>query len=461
LAKGAAKHHAALRALEATVRGSAQSEAASLAGEAEAFLELIATESTRNLLRLYFLEERARKLAPAESGAWSAKRIAVIGAGTMGAGIAYWASTRGLTVGLVDADPEALTRASDRLAKLYEASVRKGMLTKATAAEGRARINPGRSVEQAVADADVVIEAVVEKMEVKRALFQTLDSLMPAGAWLGSNTSALSISELAGATTRPERVVGLHFFNPVPQMRLVEVVAGAKTDVETLRMARQFVQQIGKLPVLVRDSPGFIVNRVLFPYLIEAVRLLEAGAPRDEIDGAMIEFGMAMGPLRVLDEVGQDIALVIASTLEGSFGGRARAPERMRQLAAAGRLGRKAGAGFYMHEKGGGGEPDLPAEGAAGFARSDLRQRLIFIMINEAARCLEEKEAAEPGDIDLAMNLGTGNPGFRGGPLRYDDVLGIGRLVSEMERLAGCESRFVPCDSLRELAGTGGKIYSD
>ena len=457
------KNQAALKALEVIVSGFSQSEEVSLAGEREAILQLITSESTQNLLRLFFLEERARKKDPTESPPWQARRIAVIGAGTMGSGIAYWASSRGLEVGLVDADPAALDRARDRISKLYESGVKRGVFSKAAAAEHQARIRWDGNLESALAGVDLVIEAVVEKPEIKRKVFQALEPLIPATALLATNTSALSVSELAAATQRPDKVAGLHFFNPVQQMRLVEIVAGAETGAETLRKARRFVQQIGKLPVLVRDSPGFVVNRVLFPYLLEGVRLLEAGGVREEIDGAMVEFGMPMGPLRVLDEVGLDVALDILSTLHLRFGERAQPPESLRQLVSEGRLGRKSGGGLYLPgDDARGRQGDRPADrGTAGFRPSDLRQRMIFMMINEAARCLEEKVAAEAADIDLAMILGAGFPGTRGGPLRYADALGVNRLVAQMSKLAESSQRFAPCDWLRDLAARDGKIYSD
>jgi len=313
----------------------------------------------------------------------------------------------------------------------------------------------------------LVIEAVVEVLETKREVFQQIDRVVSASALLATNTSALPISEIAQAVRRPQRVVGLHFFNPVHRMVLVELIAGRETDPSAIQRARRFIQQHGKLPVLVRDSPGFVANRVLMPYLMEAVRLLAAGARRDDLDETMVEFGMAMGPLRVIDEIGIDVTLHITATLVEHFGDASRPPDLLRQMVQAGRLGRKTGLGFYAH----GGEgakalslkpdplfPDAP-QSAAGYTRRDLRQRMVLLMINESARCLEEHVVSEASEIDFVFMTGLGFATSVGGPFRYADSVGAGRVVADLEKLAMQQgSRFKPCSLLHELAVKGGKF---
>jgi 3-hydroxyacyl-CoA dehydrogenase/enoyl-CoA hydratase/3-hydroxybutyryl-CoA epimerase len=316
----------------------------------------------------------------------------------------------------------------------------------------------------------MVIEAACELMEVKRELFKRLDAVVPEGALLASNTSALPISDLAAATRRPARVVGTHFFNPVPAMPLVELVTGRQTDPEVLRRARRFAQQLGKLPVTATDRPGFIVNRLLCPYLMEAVRLLVGGASREAIDEAMLEFGMVMGPLRVLDEIGLDVALDIARNLEQHFGEASSPPEALQQMVREGRLGRKTGQGFFTH-----GAPDVAkaataasaapprastAQATATLSQEELQQRMVFPMLNEGAGCVQEAVVEEPDDVDFAMVLGVGFPAFRGGPLRYADSLGAAQLVQAMEKLAAqAGARFAPCVLLRSFAAEQRKFY--
>jgi 3-hydroxyacyl-CoA dehydrogenase/enoyl-CoA hydratase/3-hydroxybutyryl-CoA epimerase len=386
----------------------------------------------------------------------------------MGAGIAYVASSYGLSVTLRDVDSATTAKGLKRVARLYEESVNRRTFSsdEARAGLGRIRAEPsGTSLD----GADIIIEAVAEIQEVKLAVFRQLDQQAARGALLATNTSALSISELARATQWPERVIGLHFFNPVNRMQLVEIIHGPQTSLETIQRAQLFANQLGKLPVLVKDSPGFVVNRVLMPYLLEAVRLHAAGSPCGEVDEAMLHFGMAMGPLRVIDEIGIDVVLQIAGTLERHFGELDRAPEALRQLYQAGRLGRKTGDGFFTYE-GGANVPSkapAPARTISGSSTGEavrdparLRDRMLFLMINEAARCVEEQVVSDPADVDFAMITGAGFGAFLGGPLRYADSIGAERLVERMEVFtAQAEEYFSPCDLLRKLGAEGRKLY--
>ncbi len=472
LGKTRGHYPAVPKALEVVTRGLGKSLAASLTLERDAILELSGSEVARNLIRIFFLQERAKKLsgppaaAPAPEKTEPAKRVAVIGAGVMGAGIAQWASSRNLSVVLRDINQEAVAKGLGSIAKLYEQAVKRHALTKIEARAGLDRISPA-ATEVPLKQSDIVIEAAVEKMDLKKQLFARLDELAGAGTILASNTSALSISEIAASTKHPERVVGIHFFNPVHRMQLVEVVVGRQTHPEIVRRAVKFVQQIGKLPVVVKDSPGFLVNRILMPYLIEAGHLFECGARVEDIDECMLNFGMPMGPLRLIDEVGIDVSHHVAADLAGKFRDRMQSPEVLAKMLGDGLLGKKSGKGFYLHHKKGQ-EPDVNPDidqyhsnaSCAGLGRETLRSRMVLLMVNEAARCLEENIVAEPADVDFGMIMGTGFAPFRGGPLRFADQVGVGQIVDEMKQLAGKgELRFTPCNLLQSMAAGGKKFY--
>jgi 3-hydroxyacyl-CoA dehydrogenase/enoyl-CoA hydratase/3-hydroxybutyryl-CoA epimerase len=313
----------------------------------------------------------------------------------------------------------------------------------------------------------MVIEAAVEKMDIKKAIFRRLDEQVRDDALLATNTSALSITELAAATKNPARVIGIHFFNPVHRMQLVEVVMGRDTAPETAQRALRFVQKIGKLPVLVKDSPGFLVNRILLPYLTEAARLFERGASAETIDASMIDFGMPMGPLRLIDEVGVDISADVAATLSAAFPARMSVPEILSKLIASGSLGRKNGKGFYVHSKDGDAKPNAEAVAMitasdASLTRDALARRMSLLMVNEAAMCLQEELVESPGDADFAMVMGTGFAPFRGGPLRYADTLGARAVVDELTRFAEAGAPYyAPCSLLTDHAKNGKRFYED
>src|SRR5438067_7767101 len=299
------------------------------------------------------MQERARKrsyiVGATPAVAKPVDRTAVIGAGVMGAGIAQWLSSRGLPVILRDLNAEQVAKGMAGVARLYHDGVKRHLLSKIEARAGLDRIFPS-AAEVPLQNVDLVIEAAVEKMELKKKIFQRLGELARHDAVLATNTSALSVSEIAAGTKSPERVVGIHFFNPVHRMQLVEVVVGRQTAPEVAQQALRFVQQIGKLPVLVKDSPGFLVNRILLPYMVEATQLFEMGTAGEDIDEAMLDFGMPMGPLRLVDEVGADIAADVAQTLASKFTDRMRLPSVLQKMIENGLLGKKSGEGFYSHK---------------------------------------------------------------------------------------------------------------
>ena len=453
---------AVFKALEVVLESVSSTEIESFAAERDAFLELARGEASRNLVRLFLQTERAKKLSGPD--AVPVQRTAVIGAGVMGAGIAQWFAARGLPVVLRDIGPEQVSRGMATIAKLFAEGEKRHACTATEARAGLDRIQPATS-EASLANVDFVIEAAVEKMELKKQIFQRLADESGPNTILATNTSALSISELATATSAPGRVVGFHFFNPVHRMQLVEVVVGRQTSLEVVQRAMRFARQIGKLPVRVADRPGFLVNRVLMPYLVEAGRLFEEGARVEDIDAAMIEFGMPMGPLRLVDEVGVDVAQHVTRTLADAFGDRLSTPKVLGWMIEKGALGRKAGAGFYTYN-GKSITPnltvhDFPTTFEAGWlTRPELQWRMVLLMLNETARCVEEQVVETAEDADFAMVMGTGFAPFRGGPLRYVDHVGAEFVVAEMNRLVGLGlKRFAPCDLLRRLAASGEKFY--
>ena len=461
-------HYPALtKALEVVTEGLGRSIPGSLDLERRAIAELAETEACRNLIRLFFLQERSKKLtAGTDTGKWAAKRIAVIGAGVMGAGIAQWTASRDVQVMLRDLDAEQVAKGMAAVAKLFADGTKRRVFTPVEARTAMDRISPVAS-EVPLKHADIVIEAAVEKMDLKKQIFKKLDDLAGPRTILATNTSALSVSELAAATRHPERVVGIHFFNPVHRMQLVEVVVAKQTSPEVVNRAVRFVQQIGKLPVVVKDSPGFLVNRILMPYLIEAGHLFENGASIENIDQAMLEFGMPMGPLRLIDEVGVDVANHVAETISRHFASRLRTPALLGAMMRDKLLGRKNGRGFYLHDKRSkGSEVNADAERfkkgtwASALSREDLRNRMAYLMVNEAARCLEEGIVSEAADVDFGMVMGTGFAPFRGGPLRYADSVGVPQIVEVMYKLANKgDLQFSPCALLQTMAPLQQKFY--
>jgi 3-hydroxyacyl-CoA dehydrogenase/enoyl-CoA hydratase/3-hydroxybutyryl-CoA epimerase len=441
----------------------------SLRLELDGIVALGKTESTQNLIRNFFLAEKYKK-GTSRTPPEKIVHAAVIGAGVMGSGIAQWLSSRGVTVILRDVAREQINRGLANVEKIYGDAVKRGLMTEEKAKQGRARIC-GSTAPMELRDVHFVIEATSEKMEIKKEVFRELAMEAGPKTVVATNTSALSVSELAEVTVSPEHVIGLHFFNPVSRMKLVEVVIAKQTSDKTRERSLAFVRQIGKLPVIVRDSPGFLVNRVLFPYLLDAGGLFESGADAERIDRALVEWGMPMGPLRLIDEIGVDITIDIGNTLEKAYGQRDHVPTVLPWLRDQQMLGRKTGAGFYKYE----GKAQTPNDSLVEWRRrsavsprpepaataEELTHRLIFLMVNEAARCVEERVVDSPEDADYGMILGTGFAPFRGGPLRFAEHFGIKRTVEELERLARTEKKFTPCEILKKHARNGTKFYEE
>jgi 3-hydroxyacyl-CoA dehydrogenase/enoyl-CoA hydratase/3-hydroxybutyryl-CoA epimerase len=400
----------------------------------------------------------------------------VIGAGVMGSGIAQWLSSRGVSVILRDVSTEQLDRGLGTIEKTYGDAVKRGLMSEEKATQGRARI-VASSQGGEMRDVEIVVEAASEKVAIKNQIFADLAAQTPETAILATNTSALSISDLGATTGQAARVIGLHFFNPVSRMKLVEVVVGKETAPETVERALAFTRQIAKLPVVVQDSPGFLVNRVLFPYLLDAAEMFELGVDAKEMDDALVAWGMPMGPLRLIDEIGVDITVDIADTLENAFGRRNHAAAVLHWLRDGKMLGRKTGSGFYSYE----GKSQTTNESLVQWRTAlhgdvegpetktalpkgadEITNRLMLLMVNEAARCLEEKVVATPEDADFGMMMGTGFAPFRGGPLRFADHFGLKEVVAQLDALhSGAGEKFAPCDLLRQHAEKGTKFYEN
>jgi 3-hydroxyacyl-CoA dehydrogenase/enoyl-CoA hydratase/3-hydroxybutyryl-CoA epimerase len=442
----------------------------SLRMELDAIVDLGKSEATQNLIRNFFVAEKYKK---GNSRTPPAKIVhaAVIGAGVMGSGIAQWLSSRGVTVILRDVAREQIDRGLANIEKIYGDAVKRGLMTEEKAKQGRARIC-GSTAPMELRDVQFVIEATSEKMEIKNEVFRELAMEAGPKTIVATNTSALPVSELADVTVSPEHVIGLHFFNPVSRMKLVEVVIAKQTSDETRDRSLAFVRQIGKVPVIVRDSPGFLVNRVLFPYLLDAAELFESGVDAERIDRALVEWGMPMGPLRLIDEIGVDITIDIGNTLEKAYGQRDHVATVLLWLRDHQMLGRKTGAGFYKYQ----GKTEKPNDSLMQWQRGlhgdpegtkgsnneeELTHRLMFLMVNEAARCVEEGVVDSPEDADYGMILGTGFAPFRGGPLRFAEHLGLKKVVDELERLARTEDKFTPCEILKKDARDGTKFYAE
>jgi 3-hydroxyacyl-CoA dehydrogenase/enoyl-CoA hydratase/3-hydroxybutyryl-CoA epimerase len=458
------------RALGVINTGRANPIDESLRLELEAIVDLGKTESTQNLIRNFFLAEKYRK-GTSKAEFPKVAHAAVIGAGVMGSGIAQWLSSRGVTVILRDVNRELLDRGLANIEKIYGDAVKRGLMTEDKAKQGRSRI-VASTAPMELRDVKFIIEAASEKMEIKKEIFRELSMQAGPKTIVATNTSALPVSDLAHCTVSSDHVIGLHFFNPVSRMKLVEVVTGKDTSEATREHSLAFVRQVAKVPVVVRDSPGFLVNRVLFPYLLDAAELFEAGVDAGKIDDALTKWGMPMGPLRLIDEIGIDVTIDIAATLEKAYGKRDRAAAILTKMREVKILGRKSGSGFYKYEgksqspneslnqwrrTGDSGENADSAAGAS--AKEALANRLMFLMVNEAARCVEEKVVESPEDADYGMILGTGFAPHRGGPLRFAEHFGLKKIVDEMNRLGRSEEKFLPCEILKRHAAAGTKFY--
>jgi len=463
---------APIEALEAIRAGVRKGLTAGLAQERAAAGRLALSNACRNLIGLFLRGEAARKLPAQLSDTHppEIKWVGVVGAGAMGAGIAQLAAFKGLNVIVQEVDAAALGAGLLRIKELFDKALERRLLTPAEA-KRRLGLIRGTVQWEGFKDIDLVVEAAVENLDAKQTIFRELEARAKPTAVLATNTSSLSVARIQEGLKNPERVAGLHFFNPVHRMPLVEVARTSTTHPAALGLLTQWAIALGKTPVQVRDSPGFVVNRILLPYLNEAVLLVSEGLKTEKIDSLMKRFGMPMGPLELLDEIGLDVAAQVAEAMQPLLAGRFERHTAFEQMRANEWLGKKSKKGFYLHRgrklrenvlamnllKSN--QPVSPAAALPLAARlPEAVERMVLLMVNEAALVLQEQLAEDAAMIDLAMVLGTGWAPHRGGPLRYAEQRGWDEVVSRLTALAGrYGKRFEPCGELqrRRLSSTG------
>ena len=373
------------------------------AADASSLERLVRSPTTRNLIRVFFLQERLKGFGKAV--AFDARRVHVVGAGVMGGDIAAWCALRGMIVTLQDQSAERIAPAIARAAKLFGRKLRSDRRQQRFAMDRLIADPEGHGVRHA----DVVIEAIFENLDAKRALFAGIEARAKPDALLATNTSSLRIEEIAEALEQPSRLLGIHFFNPVAQLPLVEVVRGEATDEGLLAKATAFVRGIDKLPLPVKSAPGFLVNAVLGPYMLEAMRAVDQGIAPETVDQALKEFGMPMGPIELVDTVGLDIALAAGQALTGE----ARPPRKLEALLAEGHLGRKSGRGFYVWQDG------KAKKSAAAAAPDGLAARIVEPLLQATRRCVADGVVADAELADAGVIFGTGFAPFTGGPMHY------------------------------------------
>jgi 3-hydroxyacyl-CoA dehydrogenase/enoyl-CoA hydratase/3-hydroxybutyryl-CoA epimerase/enoyl-CoA isomerase len=473
-AQAGPNYPAPMLALKAMQAAAGLGRDAALEIEAKNFARAAVTPQAEALIGLFLADQAVKKIA----GSWAKKaareihQAAVLGAGIMGGGIAYQAASKGTPIIMKDIREEALTLGLNEAGKLLSRQVEKGRVTPAEMTGTLARIRPTLNYGD-FGGADIVIEAVVENPKVKKAVFAEVEGLLREDTIIASNTSTISITSLAAGLKRPQNFVGMHFFNPVHMMPLVEVIRGAKSSDQALAVTVALAQKMGKTPVVVNDCPGFLVNRVLFPYFAGFHMLLRDGADFQAVDKAMERFGWPMGPAYLMDVVGMDTAVHAAKVMADGF------PERMHHdfkdtttaMVEAGRLGQKSGQGYYAYAPDKKGKPKKSADPVSyrlmapivaarrEFTPEEIVARCMVPMVNEVARCLEEKIVATPQEADMALIYGIGFPPFRGGACRYVDQTGAASFVALADSLASLGKLYEAPKLLRDMASTGRKFF--
>ena len=410
--------------------------------EARSFAKLMVDSTSRNLVRVFFLQNRLK--SQGNKPQKKIEHVHVVGAGVMGGDIAAWCALRGLNVTLQDRGAEYIEPALRRAAKLFSKKIRDANDRAAATDRLRTDIDGG-----GVAEADLIIEAIFENLEAKQSLYEKLQSSMKADAVLATNTSSIRLEELRTVLREPERFIGLHFFNPVAALPLVEVIRCDDTAQDVLDTGFAFVKGIGKFPLECASSPGFVVNRLLAPYMADAMQLAESGVPLAAIDQAAEKFGMPMGPIELLDSVGLDVILHVSRVLGAAFD--RSVPTMLAGMVENGQLGRKSGSGFYEWRDGKAVKP----QGDDANLPPDIGDRLILPLLNEAVACLHEGVVSDADLLDAGVIFGTGFAPFRGGPLQYARNRGVDEILRTMDRLtANHGDRFRPHEGWAELRGT-------
>ena len=460
---------APLRAIEVVRTGLEDGMAKGLEAEAEAFGELAMTDVSRRLVEIFFATTALKKDdgVPAGMGrARPVRRLGVVGSGFMGSGIAGTAAlVAGVQVRLRDADLPRVGRGIKAATAILEARLKRRRLSRHEVSRQRALIT-GTGDWTGFAGAEIVVEAVFEELDVKRQVVAEIAREVPADAIIATNTSTIPIAEIAIAAPHPERVLGMHFFSPVEKMPLLEVIPHEGSSADAVVSAVHFGRRMGKTVIVVADSPGFWVNRILSPYLNEAGYLLEEGVPIETIDRVMTQWGFPVGPVALIDEVGLDVAEKAGKVMHQAYGERLKPSRVIGVMRADDRQGRKNGRGFYFYKDGHKTGADGSVFRLLGVRPADqldderIRDRLVYAMLNEAAMAMSEGVVRTPRDADLGAIFGIGYPPFRGGPLRTLDAIGAAQAVARLERLMQLHgTRFTPAPVLEEMARVGGEWY--
>jgi 3-hydroxyacyl-CoA dehydrogenase/enoyl-CoA hydratase/3-hydroxybutyryl-CoA epimerase len=454
----------------AHLRGKARDQAMEI--EALAFGKLSVTEVSRNLVRIFFMTEGVKKSKGLAEGrtaeAHKVSSAGVLGAGVMGGGIAQLLADKNIEARMKDINTQALSLGVQAAVSIFKKAVQRKRITRRQMQQKLNQISPALDYD-GFKSTNAVIEAIVENMDVKKKVLADLENYVKPDCIVASNTSSLSISKMQEALKHPDRFVGMHFFNPVSKMPLVEVIRGEKSSDEAVSTIFQFSKQLGKTPIVVKDAPGFLVNRLLAPYLNEAAFMLSEGVPIEDLDRVMLKFGMPMGPVELIDEVGIEVGAKVAHILNDAFGARMEPSPLNDKMVKEGYLGKKNGKGFYPYDakqKRGELDPKIyevlgvsPKTGAA--SDEEILERCVLVMINEASRCLAEGVVSSAEEVDLGMIMGTGFPPFRGGLLRYADTLGAKAIVERLNFYAKrFSARFAPADPIVVMAKENRAFYA-
>lgn len=461
---------APLQALDIIKRTFTQTEEEAAREEQRGFAALTCTHVSKNLIQLFYTSQELKKDPGTQSPPPPSPPIqscAVVGAGVMGGGIAWLFSHKGFSVRLKDLIWKNLAKGFEQAGEYYAQLVK---IKKLSPSEVRVKMHKisATTSYSGFKHTDFIVEAIVEDMAIKQSLFSEIEEYVPESTIICSNTSTLSISEMSRGMKHPERFIGMHFFNPVNRMPLVEIIPGEKTSAETIATTVALTKKLGKTPIVVGNCAGFLVNRILMPYMNEAVLMLEEGVDLQRIDQLIKTFGMPMGPFILADEVGLDVAYKAAKVLEQAYGSRMKVAELTDTMFNKKILGKKEEKGFYLYNRK---SPEPNAEvrdllSAPGMGNSliddkTIVARMIHLMINEAAMCLEEGVVKNAPYLDMAMIMGTGFPPFRGGILRYADDLGIPNVISKLKQLSlEYGKRFKPCELLMQMSQDGETFYN-
>lgn len=471
LKKSKGHYPAPLNALEVVKNSYGKNRSSALATEMKGFVKSAVTPESKNLIHLYFMmEENKKGFATSEKTQFKKiGSLGVLGAGTMGGGIAALAATKNHFVRMKDISQESLSRGFEAAADFWNKRLKRRHMTQQDFDEKMGRLT-GTLDYSGFSGLDLVVEAVVENLDLKKRVLNESFEAAGEDVILATNTSSLSVNAMAEGLKKPENFVGLHFFNPVPVMPLVEVIRGDKTSDETLESVFQFSKKIGKTPIVVKDGPGFLVNRLLLPLLGEALFFLEEGCCIESVDKAFVNsFGMPMGPFRLMDEIGIDVCVKVLKIFQESLGERVQVPELIKKFDLEKRLGKKTKLGFYTYDSRGKEKAvDLSIYKELGLKNpkperetQEYIDRGVYLMVNEAARALEEEIVSKVSDVDLAMIMGTGFPPFRGGLLKYADSVGVDKIIEKLKNW-NAESkglRYKPSMSLISYSDKGG-FYS-